>query len=114
MHNVLSNRLTFVLYIVDCFEIGAYLQDSQIGSTIQNITDAVSCQQKCQENLECQFWFHNTDTNKCRLLRENDKNSNDQASCTTCSRGPKICPQDWINDVNKCGIGKFSDFILFI
>ena len=47
-----------------------------------------SCQEKCQELLECKYWTYGPPT-KCWLQTTNAPET--LGSCITCTRGPKNC-----------------------
>ena len=54
-----------------------------------DVTNPTSCQEKCQELLECKYWTYEPPA-KCWLQTANAPET--LGSCITCTRGPKNCP----------------------
>ena len=82
---------------LDCFEDGYYNVDSQLDK-LEDIDEAELCQQKCQENPDCGFWYNNFDTKKCYLLKEGvSQTESESCSPGNCNRGPRFCPQGKLN-----------------
>ena len=89
---VSSINYNFSPYL-DCFEDGNYKLGSKLGR-LENVDEAETCQQKCQENPNCQFWYHNFNSKVCYLLREGIPETGSQlCNPGNCNRGPRICPQ---------------------
>ena len=79
----------FVILIPDqCFLAGNYV-GNQI-DYVDNINDVTSCQEKCQELIECKFWTYNSKTKKC--YRQTANAPEYLGTCITCTRGPRNCP----------------------
>ena len=57
---------------------------------MNNINDAISCQEKIQEVIECKFWTHNYETKICYCQTANAPEN--LGTCITCTRGPRNCP----------------------
>ena len=55
-----------------------------------NVNDAENCQKHCQDNVECKFWTYDSSNKNCQL--QDHLNPLNVGTCTTCARGPKICP----------------------
>ena len=75
-----------------CFLAGNYAKhviDSTEGY-VKNINDAISCQKKCQEVIECKFWTYNSETKIC--YRQTASAPEALGTCITCTRGPRNCP----------------------
>ena len=57
---------------------------------MNNINDAISCQEKIQEVIECKFWTYNYETKICYCQTANAPEN--LGTCNTCTRGPRSCP----------------------
>ena len=91
-------------FTAQCFETGKY--DGNIKKngginidvdTISNVEDPESCQKECLKNLECKFWTYNNEFAKWKKGRKKcwlqNANAPETAkTCTTCTRGPRVCP----------------------
>ena len=61
---------------------------------VGNVNATKSCQQKCQENPDCHFWYNNFNSKMCYLLREGiPQTESELCNPGNCNRGPRICPQ---------------------
>ena len=58
--------------------------------SVGNINDATSCQEKCQDVLECKYWTYDSKTKKC--WRQTANAPKNLGTCSTCTRGPRNCP----------------------
>ena len=74
--------------ILKCFETGNYIGNHI--DVLQNINDATSCQEKCQDVLECKYWTYDSKTKKC--WRQTVRAPKSLGTCSTCTRGPRNCP----------------------
>ena len=76
-----------------CFENGKYAHgngDENVLEKFGSVDGTEVCQQKCQENPDCQFWFHDLFPKNCELLSKGIP-----ATCASeqCIRAPRNCPQ---------------------
>ena len=56
---------------------------------VVDVTNPTSCQEKCQNLLECKYWTYRPPA-KCWLQTANAPKT--LGSCITCTRGPRNCP----------------------
>ena len=56
---------------------------------VQNINNALSCQEECQEHEGCQYWTYNLHTKIC--WRQTANAPETLGTCNTCIRGPRNC-----------------------
>ena len=76
------------MHITDqCFMKGNY-EGNDID--VVDVTNPTSCQEKCQDLLECKYWTYKSKTAKCWLQTANAPKT--LGSCITCTRGPRNCP----------------------
>ena len=56
---------------------------------VQNINNALSCQEECQKHEGCQYWTYNLHTKIC--WRQTANAPETLGTCNTCIRGPRNC-----------------------
>ena len=107
-----------ICFTAQCFEAGKYDGNMKKNgginidvATISNVEDPESCQKECQKNPECKFWTYNNEfaqwrpgRKKCWLQNANAPETN--TTCTTCTRGPRDCPEGKVLILEKISIKK--------
>ena len=96
---------------VKCFETGKYDGNMKKNGGIEididvisNVADPESCQKECQKNLDCKFWTYSNEFAFCWLQNANAPEAS--TACTTCTRGPRDCPEGKVLILEKISIKK--------
>ena len=75
-----------------CFKEGKYV-GYDIGTAVENVYDAESCQKECQKLSECQLWTYSSKEMKCyRKTAKAAKNEPEKCNePNICKHGPRFC-----------------------
>ena len=76
---------------IECFKKGSYYANGFY--IVENVIDASSCQNECQQHSGCHFWTYNSNDKTC--LFQSEKASETLGSCDTCTRGPRDCTRKY-------------------